>query len=419
MDYTLRWEETIQKIYSLPVEYLCWFRHPLKFYGFAHNTTLYTYTNNVLAGYYSMLDMERNSKLSYDFYQNKKNLDKVVNSILTEDTKNKKYVKKIAKINLNTATNKKLIEILKINQEMFLNALGLHYLSMPWVFLDIGNHIKKELRDLGVKEVEKIFLDLTANTKPSIIEKSDIKLLENNARVQERIKKHLNLSEKTLHFVKVIKDLSWHRLNHTRIFWTNCQNIEYKIFDIICKRIKVTPNQLKLCLPKDVFNILKNNKITEGLSQELKNRNDFFLLKTNNKECEIYSGKNARNIFVEMVSEKDYNSLTEVKGVPANIGTIRGKARVFKNETFELKKCLFEMKKGEILIIQNTWPELLPICAKASAIVTNEGGICSHGAVVSREFNIPCVVGTIVATKVFKTGDIVEVDGEKGLIKKI
>ena len=56
---------------------------------------------------------------------------------------------------------------------------------------------------------------------------------------------------------------------------------------------------------------------------------------------------------------------------------------------------------------------------KAAAIITDEGGITSHAAIVSREYGIPCIVGTENATKVLKDGDRVEVDAIKGLVKII
>ena len=57
--------------------------------------------------------------------------------------------------------------------------------------------------------------------------------------------------------------------------------------------------------------------------------------------------------------------------------------------------------------------------AKAITIVTDEGGLTSHAAIVSRELGIPCILGTKVATKVLKDGDLVEVDAEKGVVRKI
>ena len=55
----------------------------------------------------------------------------------------------------------------------------------------------------------------------------------------------------------------------------------------------------------------------------------------------------------------------------------------------------------------------------AGAIVTNQGGITSHAAIVSRELNIPCIIGTKIATKVLRDGDLVEVDANKGVVKII
>ena len=56
---------------------------------------------------------------------------------------------------------------------------------------------------------------------------------------------------------------------------------------------------------------------------------------------------------------------------------------------------------------------------KAATIVTDEGGICSHAALVSRELGIPCIVGTKDATRIFKDGDIVEVDADTGVVRRI
>ena len=61
----------------------------------------------------------------------------------------------------------------------------------------------------------------------------------------------------------------------------------------------------------------------------------------------------------------------------------------------------------------------MPAIQKAKAIITNEGGITCHAAVISRELGIPCIVGTKIATKVLKDGDLVKVDANKGIVKVI
>ena len=78
-----------------------------------------------------------------------------------------------------------------------------------------------------------------------------------------------------------------------------------------------------------------------------------------------------------------------------------------------------KMQQGDILISSMTRPELVPAMKKAAAIVTDEGGITSHAAIVSRELGIPCVVGTKIATKVFKDNDFIEVNANHGIARKV
>jgi len=66
-----------------------------------------------------------------------------------------------------------------------------------------------------------------------------------------------------------------------------------------------------------------------------------------------------------------------------------------------------------------TRPDMAPILKKAAAFVTNEGGITCHAAIVSRELNKPCIIGTKIATKVLKDGDTVEVNANNGVVKII
>ena len=66
-----------------------------------------------------------------------------------------------------------------------------------------------------------------------------------------------------------------------------------------------------------------------------------------------------------------------------------------------------------------TRPEFLQIMKMSSAVVTNEGGITCHAAIISRELRIPCVTGTKIATKIFHNGDLVEVDANKGIVRII
>ncbi|MCD4705839.1 phosphoenolpyruvate synthase, partial [bacterium] len=106
------------------------------------------------------------------------------------------------------------------------------------------------------------------------------------------------------------------------------------------------------------------------------------------------------------------DSKTEIIGQPACLGIAKGIVRVV-NTPKELKK----MKKGDILVSIATNPDIVTAMKKASAIVTEQGGITSHAAIVSRELNTPCIIGTKIATQILKDGDLVEVDANKGVVK--
>ncbi|WFO74529.1 phosphoenolpyruvate synthase [Desulfurococcaceae archaeon MEX13E-LK6-19] len=102
-----------------------------------------------------------------------------------------------------------------------------------------------------------------------------------------------------------------------------------------------------------------------------------------------------------------------VKGLPASPGVGAGVAKVlFDPHSKEAQ----EFKEGEVLVTKMTDPDWVPLMKKAAAIVTDEGGMTSHAAIVSRELGIPCIVGTGNATQVIKTGMEVTVDGSRGVV---
>ena len=80
-------------------------------------------------------------------------------------------------------------------------------------------------------------------------------------------------------------------------------------------------------------------------------------------------------------------------------------------------KDLVKVQNGQILVAVSTHPDYVSAMRKAAAIITDEGGITSHAAIVAREFGIPCMVGTINATKLLKDGNMIELDGNKGIIR--
>lgn len=106
------------------------------------------------------------------------------------------------------------------------------------------------------------------------------------------------------------------------------------------------------------------------------------------------------------------NTHTEVKGAIAQPGLVKGFAKIVLKVS-ELNK----VKKGDILVTHMTSPDFLSAMKISAGFVTNEGGLTCHAAIIAREIKKPCVIGTKIATDVFKDGDLIEVDANEGLVR--
>ena len=112
---------------------------------------------------------------------------------------------------------------------------------------------------------------------------------------------------------------------------------------------------------------------------------------------------------LQTVTAGDAEKLLE--GLGASPGQVSGKVKIIRSVD-ELDRVL----EGDILVTAMTSPDMVPAMRRAAAIVTDEGGLTSHAAIVSRELGVPAVVGTKEATKKLTDGMLVTVDGEKGII---
>ena len=110
----------------------------------------------------------------------------------------------------------------------------------------------------------------------------------------------------------------------------------------------------------------------------------------------------------KVVSEKK----VVIRGLPASPGIAFGKVKI----AFSPEEADKIMKKGDILVTVMTNPDWVPYMRLASAIVTDEGGMTCHAAIVSRELGIPCIVGTRTATKTLKQNQEYTVDAKTGVV---
>jgi phosphohistidine swiveling domain-containing protein len=116
--------------------------------------------------------------------------------------------------------------------------------------------------------------------------------------------------------------------------------------------------------------------------------------------------------FLETLRGRSDGNPMEIRGFPAAKGVAEGIARVITTVT-----DLHTVLPGEILVCGGTTTEWTPAFGVITACVCDTGGSLTHAAIVSREYGIPCVVGTAVATTTIKTGDRIRVDGRAGTVQ--
>jgi phosphohistidine swiveling domain-containing protein len=117
---------------------------------------------------------------------------------------------------------------------------------------------------------------------------------------------------------------------------------------------------------------------------------------------------------LDSLFSEDAPEISEIRGRIAFAGKAKGRVSLVDTD-----KDLSKVKFGDIMVAAMTFPNFIPAMEKAGAFVTDEGGILCHAAIIAREMQKPCIVGTKIATAVLKNGDLVEVDADEGVVRKI
>jgi len=226
---------------------------------------------------------------------------------------------------------------------------------------------------------------------------------------QEIIMKEIKSDPDLFEITKAVQKFGFLRSFRVDVLVIAFSNI-WNIMDAISKRLGIEALDIKY---------LDSCEIRESLLGDLE---DYKALIGDRK-------KNLVSIFVEdqryEISEKsEIDKLTQilvfpeekienfVKGTVAFPGNIVGTCKVL-NSLEDMKK----VEKGDIIVVSMTDPNYVPAMEKASAFVTDFGGILCHAAIVSREMKKPCIIGTKVATKTFKDGDKIEINSDEEIVR--
>ncbi len=178
----------------------------------------------------------------------------------------------------------------------------------------------------------------------------------------------------------------------------------------IAGRSSLSWDEIKLLDSRAIDKIPVDRKLVEHYRHFF---TDTYLLVLKSGKVVHLDKKECKEVF-EVIETKINSPVSEIRGMIACPGKAKGEVAIITKPS-EFGK----MKQGMILVTPMTRPEHLPLMKKAAAIVTDEGGITSHAAVVSRELKVPCIIGTQCASKVLKDGDLVEVNANHGVVRKI
>jgi len=267
-----------------------------------------------------------------------------------------------------------------------------YFLGNTWTANDVKSRLKSINREEARKKLDKKILTE--------------KLLEK--KISLAIKK---FSKKEKELVKMVRKIVY--LRNQRMDFLS-ESVYY-----------VRPFLLKITLSLDVSYEELLNLCTEEIILSLKGSFDYkklikdrehgFVIFHKPKEKIVYSGKK----FDSYIKKRKFllletSIVDEIKGVSGFKGKVQGIVTIVKSEN-DLKK----VKKNNILVAPMTLPHFISAMEKASAFVTDEGGITCHAAIVAREMKKPCIIGTKIATKVLHDGDLVEVDANKGVVRII
>ena len=187
-----------------------------------------------------------------------------------------------------------------------------------------------------------------------------------------------------------------------------------KLMQLAAERMGISFTDMKYLLSKEVYKTLRGEmKLSE--EELVERRKGFVMMILSGQQYAIYGDEGHElSAWIDTTLNQVDSSITELKGQIACKGKATGRVKL---ATTPMEA--HDLKKGEVLVCPMTNPDYVPAMKRSAAIVTDEGGLLSHAAIMSREFGKPCIIATKIATKLFKDGDLIEVDAEKGIVKLI
>lgn len=343
---------------------------------------------------------------------------------------------------INTNFTKKDVDIIFSKISTCPNYLPLSYSEEPLDLLKLALKIKngKNVEELIDEHIQKyswikgpIEFEDTAFTKEDYLLRLDNliddnieekieninSVRKNNDIEYEKILEQYKFTTKAKKLVKAIRDFIFLRTYTTEysdhLFYVG----RHTIFREICNRTQIADEDLIMLDDKEILDILKNQgTMSKKIKNVLEDRKKGFAMIWINGNVQTVFGNESLQLQDEIAkayktsnNEEEKSNRKIILGSIANKGKVRGVARIL--TTYE---DIYKVEKGDIIVATMTTPDYVSAMEKASGFITDEGGITCHATILSREFNVPCIVGTINGTKEIQDGQMIELDAYTGKV---
>lgn len=292
-----------------------------------------------------------------------------------------------------------------INNKKVIKLLTNHTQEHSWINASLFEekpytygYFEKKVKELSSSNVEEEY-DLMLKAEKNLKEK------------QKTYMKEIESHEEILNITNTLQKFGFlrsYRIDVNYMAIGNCWNI----FEEITNRLGINVLDIKYLDSKEIHGALIGKlKDFKSLIEQRKKHLLSIIIENDRYEISDKSKIDKITSYIKLPKEK----ITDfVRGTVAYPGNISGACKVLHNLE-DMKK----VEKGDIIVVSMTNPNYIPAMEKASAFVTDFGGILCHAAIVSREMKKPCIIGTKIATKTFRDNDLLEIDSDKGIVKII
>ncbi len=252
---------------------------------------------------------------------------------------------------------------------------------------------------------------LKAQQSPAVLIRQKKKEKERIKKQQKELLVKLRFNPKEKKIINIAKEAVWIKGFRKDVLYHGMY-CYVPMFKEIGRRNGLTLKQIRNLCQWEIPQILQGKKFDPN---ELNQRHRFSAMYVTKGKFQILLGREAKQFLAKINMEATkVKGVKEMRGTCACPGKVKGTVKIVLTQADNKK-----VKKGDILVSHTTGPDLMPAMKRAAAFVTEAGGLTCHAAIVARELNTPCVVGTLIAAKVLKDGDKVEIDATKGVVKKI